>query len=427
MAEVTGRGQGTRMALSRLGPRDLLAMLTECFGSARLAEELGMRIAVKSDGNPFFVLEIVRSLKESPLLRRHLDGTWAATQDIRDIEIPSGVLDLIRARLRDLDGGGAGSPGDGVLSRVRVRPRRARRRARRAAPVRAPSVRAHRAEAPSAPGGRALVHLRPPPGAGGDLPGPPRAAARGVPRDDRGDAGARGSLVPGRDPRAGGAGGLRAGVPRRTGRARPAPPRRGPRPPRRVAGRRSHARPHAPGARRVGGVRRARHGGNPAPSRRGLARAGHLEAAASDLLHAAHRAEAGGDGASARVAHAQRGDVLARLGRTEEAETVLRAVLAPEAAGEDDLGRLQARTALGALRQSQGAMAEAETLFRDAGDAAARLGRRETRPRRRSTSAGRSCSGRATRRAAARSNGARRWRARRATDAVRASPPISSG
>ena len=48
----------------------------------RLAEELGWAIATKSDGNPFFVFEIVESLREGRYLTKEPGGTWVSTTRI---------------------------------------------------------------------------------------------------------------------------------------------------------------------------------------------------------------------------------------------------------------------------------------------------------------------------------------------------------
>jgi len=93
----------TRMPLRRLTPKELSDLLIEALRSQELAAELGWRIATKSDGNPFFVFELVRSLREGRLIAQAADGTWVRTQVIHDIEVPSSVLDLIDARIADLD------------------------------------------------------------------------------------------------------------------------------------------------------------------------------------------------------------------------------------------------------------------------------------------------------------------------------------
>jgi tetratricopeptide (TPR) repeat protein len=90
------------LGLERLHPRDVGLMVRELFGSERLAEELGFQILTKSDGNPFFVFEMIRGLEESALIRRTEQGTWEQTGQIRAIEIPSSVMDLIEARMTHL-------------------------------------------------------------------------------------------------------------------------------------------------------------------------------------------------------------------------------------------------------------------------------------------------------------------------------------
>ncbi|MHC4861225.1 MAG: serine/threonine-protein kinase [Planctomycetota bacterium] len=95
--------QASRMDLQRLGAKDLAQLLVDAFRSERLAHELGVRIAEKSDGNPFFVFEIIRGLREGRFITMRPDGTWVTTRLIRDIEIPASVQDLIQARIADLD------------------------------------------------------------------------------------------------------------------------------------------------------------------------------------------------------------------------------------------------------------------------------------------------------------------------------------
>jgi len=91
-----------REVLDRLGPKDLWRLLEDSFRSRKLADELGMRIGRKSDGNPYFVFEILRGLREGDYIRLRPDGSWTSARVIGDIEIPSSVMDLIRARISDL-------------------------------------------------------------------------------------------------------------------------------------------------------------------------------------------------------------------------------------------------------------------------------------------------------------------------------------
>ena len=85
----------------RLGPKDLHELLSDALRSPRLAAELGGQIAWKSDGNPFFVFEILQGLRADGLLK--IDGTsYVTTQVIRNLTVPSSVRDLIRGRIAAL-------------------------------------------------------------------------------------------------------------------------------------------------------------------------------------------------------------------------------------------------------------------------------------------------------------------------------------
>ncbi len=102
IGQLARHPQTTQLALPRLGPKELVHLLRDALKSERLAEELGVLIAVRSDGNPFFVFEMLRGLKEGQFLAQRPDGTWHTTQVIRDIQVPSSILDLVRARVADL-------------------------------------------------------------------------------------------------------------------------------------------------------------------------------------------------------------------------------------------------------------------------------------------------------------------------------------
>ncbi len=103
LAEFERMQHAVRLQLPRLGPKHLARLLVEAFHSEHLAEELGFKIARKSDGNPFFVFEIIRGLREQRFLERRGDGTWFRTGVIEGFRIPSSVRDLIQARMAELE------------------------------------------------------------------------------------------------------------------------------------------------------------------------------------------------------------------------------------------------------------------------------------------------------------------------------------
>jgi len=81
--------------LSRDDSRRLLANLLEI---ELLPEQVRDLIHEKSDGNPFFVEEVIRVLIERGALERR-NGSWTATSAIDDIQIPDNLHGLLLARI----------------------------------------------------------------------------------------------------------------------------------------------------------------------------------------------------------------------------------------------------------------------------------------------------------------------------------------
>jgi len=93
-----------RLSIGRLSARAVVDLLAESLGSRRLAEDLGGRVAAKTDGNPYFVLEVVRDLKEKGAVRRGDDGAWSAVGRISAIDVPTSVKSLMLERAAALAG-----------------------------------------------------------------------------------------------------------------------------------------------------------------------------------------------------------------------------------------------------------------------------------------------------------------------------------
>jgi len=102
LEEFSRLGNFRRVALGRLGAREIIDLLEDAFKSEDLAEKLGGKIAKKSDGVPFFIFEMIRGLKEGQFITEQPDGTFVQTQVIDEIEVPSAVKDLIEGRMRGL-------------------------------------------------------------------------------------------------------------------------------------------------------------------------------------------------------------------------------------------------------------------------------------------------------------------------------------
>jgi tetratricopeptide (TPR) repeat protein/energy-coupling factor transporter ATP-binding protein EcfA2 len=102
VANLVRLGNASRRTLHRLAAADIVRLLSEAFGSAPLAEDLAGRIAEKSDGNPYFVFEILRGLREGLFLKQRADGSWVTSKVIEEIRIPPTIAELIQARISDL-------------------------------------------------------------------------------------------------------------------------------------------------------------------------------------------------------------------------------------------------------------------------------------------------------------------------------------
>jgi predicted ATPase/class 3 adenylate cyclase len=88
----------TRISLSELDEQLSAELLRRLCGLDILPVDLETRILSKTEGNPFYVEEIVLDLKEQGLLVER-EGTWRLEGDPRKLEIPETVQGVILARL----------------------------------------------------------------------------------------------------------------------------------------------------------------------------------------------------------------------------------------------------------------------------------------------------------------------------------------
>ena len=124
MTAALGRlPSSSRVELPRLSPREVVELLQDAFRSNALAERLGVKIAYKSDGVPFFVFEMIRSLKDERFIEELPDGTFTQSRIVDEIEVPSVVRDLVRGRLADVSKEERLDPRRGGRGGLRVRRR----------------------------------------------------------------------------------------------------------------------------------------------------------------------------------------------------------------------------------------------------------------------------------------------------------------
>ncbi len=101
--DVLGALPGARrIALRRLSAAEVVRLVACLLGSESAAERIGGKVARRTDGNPFFIVEMLREMKERGFVRQDADGSWRATGEVRAFDIPSSVRGFLQGRLRDL-------------------------------------------------------------------------------------------------------------------------------------------------------------------------------------------------------------------------------------------------------------------------------------------------------------------------------------
>ncbi len=90
------------VVLGRLAAKDVGALLREVLRSERLVQELGFRLMEKTEGNPFFILEVLRTLQHDRVLTKREDGVWTLAGSKVEIHVPDSVKELLHSSLARL-------------------------------------------------------------------------------------------------------------------------------------------------------------------------------------------------------------------------------------------------------------------------------------------------------------------------------------
>jgi class 3 adenylate cyclase/tetratricopeptide (TPR) repeat protein len=98
-----GKMNATSVLLEPLAGRDTELLLSNLLGEAELAEEARARILEAAEGNPLFVEEMLEMLIDDGMLERR-NGSWVATRDLTDLDVPPTIHVLLAARLDRLSG-----------------------------------------------------------------------------------------------------------------------------------------------------------------------------------------------------------------------------------------------------------------------------------------------------------------------------------
>jgi class 3 adenylate cyclase/tetratricopeptide (TPR) repeat protein len=90
-----------QLNLVRLSNRESLAMVTHLLGTGRIDKTVEELILQKTEGIPFFIEELVKSLKDLKIIER-TDNKYHLAVNTREVTVPSTVEDVIMARVDSL-------------------------------------------------------------------------------------------------------------------------------------------------------------------------------------------------------------------------------------------------------------------------------------------------------------------------------------
>ncbi|MBN2381867.1 protein kinase [bacterium] len=101
--QVSGTYSARRLSIKPLKSKDIKKMVLSMLGSSTLTFESFIdRITTISEGNPYYIEEIMRSSLEEGTLRRH-EGSWQIDQEsVQSISMPSTIRELVMKRLQHL-------------------------------------------------------------------------------------------------------------------------------------------------------------------------------------------------------------------------------------------------------------------------------------------------------------------------------------
>ena len=101
MQNMTREGLFQKIDLARLDQAHTDALINSMLGSSLMNKEVIDRIFEESGGTPLYTLEVVKLLMEYEHIRQTEDG-WVLITDMKDLDIPSKVFDIIKRRLNRL-------------------------------------------------------------------------------------------------------------------------------------------------------------------------------------------------------------------------------------------------------------------------------------------------------------------------------------
>jgi class 3 adenylate cyclase len=101
-AETDFPHRTTEIHLRRLSEGDSSSLLEKLLGETKLPEEIWRIIMERSEGNPFYLEEVIRHLMEQALIVQDEEG-WHATEELEEMSIPDTLQGVLLARIDRLE------------------------------------------------------------------------------------------------------------------------------------------------------------------------------------------------------------------------------------------------------------------------------------------------------------------------------------
>jgi tetratricopeptide (TPR) repeat protein len=96
-----GRSYHNQITLNRLSNRESLFMVAHLLGTQEIEKDLEKLILEKTEGVPFFIEELLKSLKDLKIIERK-DSKYQLAKDVKAMAIPSTIQEMIMARVDSL-------------------------------------------------------------------------------------------------------------------------------------------------------------------------------------------------------------------------------------------------------------------------------------------------------------------------------------
>src|SRR5262249_21986053 len=102
--DLQGRGVARELAMAFLSARDIERYLDLEFPGHEFPKLFGALIHTKTEGNPLFMADLLRSLRDRQVLRKDA-GVWTLTQAVMTFEreVPESIRSMIELKIERLD------------------------------------------------------------------------------------------------------------------------------------------------------------------------------------------------------------------------------------------------------------------------------------------------------------------------------------